>query len=69
MKVYTINIVRGDWIVWLTPGCDWSDEWPVARQWRLRGEAELYLKQARQNNPAKYRDASVDETEVEDSWQ
>jgi hypothetical protein len=69
MNVYTINNTRSNHRVWLTIGGGWSDEWPDARQWRTRGEAQLYLDQARENNPAKYDGASVDETDVSESWQ
>ena len=69
MLTYTINNTRGDWNVWLTVGGGWSNEWPDARQWRTRGEAQLYLDQAREHNPAKYEGASVDETDIEESRQ
>lgn len=66
MKYYTINRTMGDWNVWLTIGGGWSNEFPDARQWRTRGEAELYLDQASENNPAKYEGASVEEDSDED---
>ena len=67
MRIYVINDTSGDWNVWLTWGGGWSNEWPDARQWRTRKEAQLYLDQAREHNPDRYAGASVYEDETEDA--